>query len=89
MASHFSPLQSTDEQDLMDLFRRFGHTSRTFLARDPVTHRSRGFAFVSYTRKEDAQKALDTLNGRGFNNLILRVEWAKPRDFSTPKPQAP
>jgi translation initiation factor 3 subunit G len=37
-----------------------------------------GFAFVNYYKKEDAAKAIATLNGYGYDHLILSVEWAKP-----------
>ena len=73
------------EADLSLLFRRFGHTSRIYLAKDRVTGVSRGFAFVSYTNRHDAQAAINKLNGHGYDNLILHVEWAKPREV---KPEA-
>jgi len=72
--------EDVTEDDLRELFRKFGHTTRTFLARDYKTNQSRGFAFVNYQRHEDAQMAIDKLNGHGYDNLILRVEWAKPRE---------
>jgi len=72
----------TTEDDLRDLFRRFGHTSRIYLAKDRNTHESRGFAFINYTTREAAQKAIDKLDGYGYDNLILRVEFAKPREES-------
>ena len=72
--------EDTTESDLSDLFRRFGHTSRIYLAKDRQTNKSRGFAFVSYTNKHDAQNAIDKLNGYGYDNLILHVEWAQPRE---------
>jgi len=71
--------EDTTEVDLQDLFRRFGNTSRIYLAKDKQTFRSRGFAFVSFYRREDAQQAIDKLNGWGYDNLILQVEWAKPQ----------
>lgn len=70
----------TTEDDLRELFRRFGHTSRIYLAKDRNTQESRGFAFISYTSRDDAQKAIDRLDGHGYANLILRVGFAKPRE---------
>lgn len=76
----------TTEDDLRDLFRRFGHTSRIFLAKDRNTGESRGFAYINYTSRDSAQKAIDRLDGYGYANLILRVEFAKPRE-DTPATQ--
>jgi len=72
--------EDTTEADLSYLFRTFGHTSRIYLAKDRLTNKSRGFAFINYTHREDAQAAIDKLNGYGYDNLILQVEWAKPRE---------
>jgi len=68
------------EQDLLDLFGRFGHVQRIFIAKDRETGESRGFAFVNFARREDAQDAIDTLDGFGYANLILSVSWAAPRE---------
>lgn len=64
----------TQQSDLEELFRPFGHTTRIYLGQN------RGFAYVSYGRKDDAEKALEKLNGYGFGNLILHVEWGKKRE---------
>ncbi|KAG0296996.1 translation initiation factor eIF3 subunit g [Dissophora globulifera] len=69
--------EDVTEGDVSELFNRFGHISRVFLARDRETNVCKGFAFVSFTMREDAQRALDAIDGRGYDNLILRVEWAK------------
>ncbi|KAK4321424.1 hypothetical protein Pmani_007763 [Petrolisthes manimaculis] len=70
--------ENTREQDLQDLFRPFGDISRIFLAKDKNTGQSKGFAFINFKRREDANKAIQTLNGYGYDHLILSVEWAKP-----------
>jgi translation initiation factor 3 subunit G len=67
------------EGDLQDLFSQFGRLQRVFLSKDPITQLPKGFAFVTYYHKEEAQKAIDKLNGHGYDNLILQVQWAKPR----------
>jgi translation initiation factor 3 subunit G len=66
-----------EEQDLRDMFSRFGHVTRVFLAKDRETGRAKGFAFVSYADRSDAAKACEAMDGYGFGHLILRVEFAK------------
>ena len=39
---------------------------------------SRGFAFVSFVHKEDAARAMEKLQGFGYDHLILKLEWARP-----------
>jgi len=72
--------EDTTEDDIRELFRVFGHTTRVYLARDRQTGDSRGFAFVTYQTREDAQRAVAGLNGHGYDSLILHVEFAKPRE---------
>jgi translation initiation factor 3 subunit G len=67
------------EGDLQDLFSTIGRLQRVYLARDQATGLSRGFAFVTYYTREDAQKAIDKLNKHPYDNLILQVQFAKPR----------
>ncbi|KAI4306366.1 hypothetical protein L6164_029648 [Bauhinia variegata] len=71
--------EDTREPDLLELFRPFGAVSRVYVAVDQKTGVSRGFGFVNFVNREDAQRAINKLNGYGYDNLILRVEWATPR----------
>ncbi|XP_073143343.1 uncharacterized protein [Henckelia pumila] len=71
--------EDTREADLHDLFRPFGAVSRVYVAIDQKTGTSRGFGFVNFVSREDAERAINKLNGYGYDNLILRVEWAAPR----------
>ncbi|CAI7578047.1 unnamed protein product [Penicillium pancosmium] len=66
-----------EEQELRDLFERFGRVTRVFLARDRETQRAKGFAFISYADRSDAESACAKLDGFGYRHLILRVEFAK------------
>ncbi|KAF1976392.1 eIF-3 RNA-binding subunit [Bimuria novae-zelandiae CBS 107.79] len=66
-----------EEQDLRDMFSRYGHVTRVFLAKDRETGRAKGFAFVSYADRSDAAKACEKMDGFGYGHLILRVEFAK------------
>lgn len=56
----------------------FDDLIRVYLAKDPETMQSRGFAFVSYYQKSDAESAMQGLQGYGYDHLILKLEWAKP-----------
>ncbi|KAK4254920.1 hypothetical protein QN277_007993 [Acacia crassicarpa] len=71
--------EDTREADLLELFRPFGAVSRVYVALDQRTQVSRGFGFVNFVNREDAQRAINKLNGYGYDSLILRVEWATPR----------
>ena len=72
--------EDTREQDLQLLFRPFGPISRIYVAFDRDTGESRGFAFINFMYREHAQMAIDKLDGHGYDSLILRVEWAQPRE---------
>lgn len=66
-----------EEADLREMFGRFGHVTRVFLAKDRDTGRAKGFAFVSFADRSDAATACEKMDGFGYGHLILRVEFAK------------
>jgi len=66
------------DADLRELFRRFGPIQRIYLAKDRETHESRGFAFINFFNREDAQNSINKLDGHGYDHLILSVSWANP-----------
>lgn len=70
--------ENTTEADLQELFHRFGRISRVYLAKNKETMQSRGFAFVTFVNKSDAARAMEALQGYGYDHLILKLEWAKP-----------
>lgn len=37
----------------------------------------KGFAFVSFEDRNVAQKAMDKVHGKGYDNLILSVQWSR------------
>ncbi|XP_065018655.1 uncharacterized protein LOC135644720 [Musa acuminata AAA Group] len=71
--------EDTREPDLLELVDAFGPIARIYVAMDQKTGVSRGFGFVNFFNREDAERAINKLNGYGYDNLILRVEWATPR----------
>jgi len=80
--------EDTTEKDLQDLFQPFGRITRVYLAKDKETMQSRGFAFVSFVHREDASRAMDKLQGYGYDHLILKLEWARPSAPKDPSTEA-
>lgn len=69
--------EDVEENDLRDLFGTFGRVARVYVGRDRETGAGKGFAFVSFEDREVAKKAMDKLHGRGYDNLILSVQWSR------------
>eukprot|EP00922_Rhytidocystis_sp_ex-Travisia-forbesii_P053358 GHVS01079115.1.p1 GENE.GHVS01079115.1~~GHVS01079115.1.p1 ORF type:complete len:367 (-),score=74.49 GHVS01079115.1:200-1300(-) len=70
--------EDVKETDLTDLFGTAGKIHRVYLAKHKETKFSKGFAFITYMRREEAARAITDLNRHGYDNLLLNVEWAKP-----------
>ena len=71
---------NTTENDLNDAFAAFGTVTETNLMMDRMTNRPRGFGFVTMASGEDAQKAIDGLNGKDLGGRALTVNVARPRE---------
>ena len=48
-----------------------------YVGRDRDTGAGKGFAFVSFEERAVAQKAMEKVNGKGYDNLILSVQWSR------------
>lgn len=70
----------TTENDLQDAFAAFGTVTEANLMMDRTTNRSRGFAFVTMSTPEEAQKAIDALNGKDIDGRAVTVNIARPRE---------
>ena len=66
-----------EENEIREMFSRYGHVTRVFLAKDRDTGRAKGFAFVSFADRADAARACERMDGYGYGHLILKVEFAK------------
>lgn len=71
--------ENAEEEDLRELFGAFGPLTRVHVAVDRPSGFKRGFGFVKFSHREDAERAINKLNGYGYDNLILAVEWAPAR----------
>ena len=71
---------NTSTEDLEKMFSEFGTVQSTNIIEDRETGRSRGFAFVELSSKEEAQNAISSLNGKEIDGRELTVNEAKPRE---------
>lgn len=75
---------NTTETDLQDMFAEAGPVQEVTLMQDKFTGKSRGFAFVTMTSEQDAQKAIADFNGKTVEGRPLTVNEARPREARPP-----
>jgi len=71
---------NTTENDLHEAFAAHGTVVEANLMMDRMTGRSRGFAFVTMSTAEEAQKAIQALHGASLDNRALTVNIARPKE---------
>jgi len=71
---------NTTENDLQDAFAAHGTVVETNLMLDRMSGKPRGFGFVTMSTPEEAQKAIDALNGAELDGRALTVNIARPRE---------
>ena len=71
---------NTTENDLNDAFAAFGTVTEANLMMDRMSGRPRGFGFVTMSSAEEAQQAIDALNGKELDGRALTVNVARPRE---------
>ena len=67
------------EQDLKEAFEAFGAVQSVAIIKDKFSGESRGFGFVEMPNKEEAEKAIASLNGKDLKGQTLTVNEARPR----------
>jgi cold-inducible RNA-binding protein len=71
---------NTTENDLQEAFAAHGTVVEANLMMDRLSGRSRGFAFVTMSTPEEAQKAIEALHGASIDNRALTVNIARPKE---------
>ena len=71
---------NTTETELQDLFAQAGVVNEVVLMQDKFTGKSRGFAFVTMSSSEEAQKAISLFHGKAVQGRPLTVNEARPRE---------
>ena len=62
-----------------------GTVTECSLMLDRATGRSRGFAFVTMSSEEEANKVIETLNGQDVDGRKLQVNIARPKEDRPPR----
>jgi len=71
--------QTMTQEEIRSLFASIGEVESCKLIRDKITAgQSLGYGFVNYHRAEDAEKAINTLNGLRLQNKTIKVSFARP-----------
>jgi len=70
----------TSSEDLQQLFSQAGTVESATIIEDRETGRSRGFAFVEMSSKEEGNAAIQQFNGHQIDGRALNVNEAKPRE---------
>eukprot|EP00128_Syssomonas_multiformis_P010022 Colp12_sorted_trinity150504_noHs@19088 len=63
------------EVNLRSAFAAYGMVSDAKVMYDPQSGNSRGYGFVTFVNKEDAERAVAEMNGRWLGNRAIRTGW--------------
>ncbi|BBN06904.1 hypothetical protein MPTK1_3g24820 [Marchantia polymorpha subsp. ruderalis] len=74
---------SIHSKELAEIFQEVGNVELVEVIYDRDTQKSRGFAFVTMSTVEEAQKAIDALEGSELDGRVIRVSFPQPREPRT------
>jgi RNA recognition motif-containing protein len=67
-------------EELQELFEQFGAVRSAQVLSDRETGRSRGFGFVEMDNDQEAEAAIESLDGKDHDGRRLTVNEARPRE---------
>ena len=76
---------STSDQDLENAFAAFGKVEKASIISDRNSGRSKGFGFVTMDDADEANKAIEAMNGSEMGGRNLKVNEARPREDRPPR----
>lgn len=65
-----------ETETLREAFAPFGEISNCRIVRDPQTMKSKGYAFVSFIKKAEAENAIQAMNGQWIGSRSIRTNWS-------------
>ena len=71
--------RQTTEDDLRQAFEVFGQVESVNIIKDRFSGESRGFGFVEIPSKQEAQKAIEEMNGKDLMGRAVNVNEARPK----------
>jgi RNA recognition motif-containing protein len=71
---------SVDDGELEQMFAAFGTVTSAKVINDRETGRSKGFGFVEMSNDQEADAAIEALNGKDNGGRALTVNIARPRE---------
>ena len=74
---NYLPKSMSDEYFRV-LFAKYGDIRSARIIRNKTTGYSYGFGFVDYFNTEDAERAIESLNGSNCKNKKIKVSYARP-----------
>lgn len=70
-----------NSEDIRDLFSQVGTVEDVFLVMDKMRRgRHKGYGFVTMSTDEEAQAAIEQLDGKDLQGREIRVSVAQPRE---------
>lgn len=75
----------TTEDELKVAFEQYGQVESVQIITDKYSGRSKGFGFITMSSDEEAQKAIESLNGSQLGKQTIIVNKAKPKEDRGPR----
>jgi cold-inducible RNA-binding protein len=76
---------ATDEAKLREEFSQFGSVTDVFLPIEKATNRPRGFGFVTFSKRSDAENAIGKMDQAQVDGRTIRVNESRPRGSAAPR----
>ncbi|MHC4112285.1 MAG: RNA recognition motif domain-containing protein [Planctomycetota bacterium] len=67
------------QNDLREIFEKFGDVTEVRLIKDQKSGKSKNYAFVEMPSQEEAEKAIEEMNGKDIKERAMSVSEAKPK----------
>ncbi len=76
---------SASEQEIADAFAEHGTVEKATIIVDRDSGRSKGFGFVTMNDNDEANTAIEALNGYELDGRALKINEARPREERPPR----